>query len=41
MYKRLPRDEKCIRLYWKPTHLAITGLLFFATITHMTTAFGN
>jgi len=27
--------------YWKPTHLAITGLLFFAAIIHMTTAFGN
>ncbi len=41
MYERLPRDEECIRLYWKPPHLARTGLLFFAVIIHMTRAFGS
>jgi len=40
VHKRLPAMKK-IFSYWKPTHLAITGLLFFAAIIHMTTAFGN
>ncbi|HYU88312.1 MAG TPA: hypothetical protein VEL52_06460 [Candidatus Bathyarchaeia archaeon] len=40
MYKRLPA-MKSIFGYWKPAHRVITGLLFFAAIIHMTTAFGN
>jgi hypothetical protein len=27
--------------YWKPSHLAITGLFFFAAIIHMTADFGG
>ncbi|TMI41455.1 hypothetical protein E6H23_06625 [Candidatus Bathyarchaeota archaeon] len=40
VYKRLPAMKK-IFSYWKPSHLLITGLLFFAAIIHMTTAFGG
>jgi hypothetical protein len=40
IYKRLPAMKKVFS-YWKPSHLLITGLLFFAAIIHMTTAFGG
>ena len=40
IYKRLPAMKR-IFAYWKPSHLLITGLLFFAAIIHMITAFGN
>ena len=40
IHKRLPAMKRIFG-YWKPTHLAITGLLFFAAIIHMTTAFGG
>jgi hypothetical protein len=40
MYKRLPAMKRLFG-YWKPSHLFITGLLFFAAIIHMLTAFGN
>jgi len=40
LYKRLPAMKRIFG-YWKPSHLAITGLLFFAASIHMTTAFGN
>jgi hypothetical protein len=40
IYKRLPAMKRIFG-YWKPSHLAITGLLFFAAIIHMITAFGN
>jgi hypothetical protein len=40
IYKRLPAMKRVFG-YWKPSHLFITGLLFFAAIIHMLTAFGN
>ena len=40
LYKRLPAMKRMFG-YWKPSHLFITGLLFFAAIVHMLTAFGN
>ena len=40
IYKRLPAMKRTFS-YWKPSHLLITGLLFFAAIIHMITAFGN
>jgi len=40
IYKRMPAMKK-IFSYWKPSHLLITGLLFFAAIIHMTTTFGG
>ena len=40
IYKRLPAMKRVFG-YWKPSHLLITGLLFFAAIIHMITAFGN
>jgi hypothetical protein len=40
IHKRLPAMKRTFG-YWKPTHLAITGLLFFAAIIHITTAFGG
>ncbi len=40
IYKRLPAMKRAFG-YWKPSHLAITGLLFFAATFHMLTAFGN
>jgi len=40
LYKRLPAMKRIFG-YWKPSHLAITGLLFFAAIIHMTSAFGG
>ena len=40
VYKRLPAMKRTFG-YWKPSHLFITGLLFFAAIFHMLTAFGN
>ena len=40
IYKNLPAMKRIFG-YWKPSHLAITGLLFFAAIFHMLTAFGN
>ena len=40
IYKRLPAMKKVFS-YWKPSHLLITGLLFFAAVIHMTTAFGG
>ena len=40
IYKRLPAMKKIFG-YWKPSHLAITGLLFFVAMFHMLTAFGN
>ena len=40
VYKRLPAMRRTFA-YWKPSHLFITGLLFFAAIIHMLTAFGN
>ena len=40
VYKRLPAMKRVFG-YWKPSHLFITGLLFFAAIVHMLTAFGN
>jgi hypothetical protein len=38
--KRLPAMKRVFS-YRKPSHLLITGLLFFAAIIHMLTAFGN
>jgi len=40
IYKRLTAMKRMFS-YWKPSHLVITGLLFFAAIFHMITAFGN
>lgn len=40
IYKRLPAMKRTFG-YWKPSHLAITGLLFFAAMFHMLTAIGN
>jgi len=40
IYKRLPAMKRIFG-YWKPSHLLITGLLFFAAVIHMITAFGN
>ena len=40
IYKRLPAMKRAFG-YWKPSHLLLTGLLFFAAIFHMLTAFGN
>ena len=40
LYKRLPAMKRIFG-YWKPTPLAITGLLSFAAIIHMTAAFGS
>ena len=39
-YKRLPAMKRAFS-YWKPSHLFLTGLLFFAAIFHMLTAFGS
>jgi hypothetical protein len=40
VYKRLPAMKRVFG-YWKPSHLAITGILFVAAIIHMLTAFGG
>jgi hypothetical protein len=40
IYKRLPAMKRIFE-YWKPSHLLITGLLFYAAIIHMITTFGN
>lgn len=40
VYKRLPAMKRVFS-YWKPSHLFLTGLLFFAAIVHMLTAFGD
>ena len=40
IYKQLPAMKRAFG-YWKPSHLFITGMLFFAAIFHMLTAFGN
>lgn len=40
VYKNLPAMKRTFS-YWKPSHLAITGILFFAAMYHMLTAFGG
>ena len=40
VYKRLPAMKRAFS-YWKPSHLFLTALLFFAAIIHMLTVFGT
>jgi len=40
IYRKLPALKKTLS-YWKPAHVLMTGLLFFAAIFYMLTAFGD
>lgn len=40
IYRQLPAMKRTFG-YWKPSHLLLTGVLFFAAIYHMLTAFGR
>ena len=40
IYRQLPVMKKVFG-YWKPSHLLLTGVLLFAAVYHMLTAFGG